>query len=62
MVWGTSKLSRREWRDRSWGAEVLSVASVFSPLSMQKEGTLGDSKWESEGQVAFVFPPVFRLK
>lgn len=32
------------------GAEILSVASVFLPLSMQKEGTLGDSKWESEGR------------
>lgn len=62
MVLGTSKLSWREWKDRSWGAEVLSVVRMFLPLSIQKEGTLGVSKRESKGQVAFFFPPVFRWK
>lgn len=63
MVWGTSKLSRREWRDRSWGAEVLSVASMFSPLSSQKEGTLWDCKRESKIRLlSFSLPPVFRRK
>ena len=57
---GNFKAEPREWR--LLGAEAFSVARMFSPLSTQKERSLGESKRESKDLIAFFFPLVFRTK